>query len=511
MPADTTPATCPPLPPRPDVDPATGIVGGGGWSLATDLADRLHAAEAERDEARAELEQQIRLNRRAEHDVDDARRDSAAAHQQVTDLRAALRRSLDALTPAGLAALRCIPEGPIRAGCHRHDGATVRENLRQAYRTLLEATREAEAGAAPVPAARAQEDDEDGAGLLDTLDRAERWHTAAGIPVDDREVPAWLDNLGLPVPVGIRTLLHVIRVGITAAGEAGWRYGQQTAAVPAVDPAQHPAALGEGAGQGPADVDPPRAAEPAPWPWPWSHTDHDGDTLTARWAAGEVLIGGTVGAVDLDRVAAADLHTWLGRALGQPAAPDTDADMSTDTDTVAPGPQDIPHEWLTALVRAADHEHYAGIPLLDVLSTAITAGYRTGFAAHAGCEITVSAEDDLVLIGDRTESDAEPVECPHLADVLAGRTRRAHVDAACGWCASNRIAPEADPVNTSETPADAARRFARELLDLQAELERYQPVITAARAWRTRILDDPAMWADAEDLALIAAVDQAAR
>lgn len=75
---------------------------------------------------------------------------------------------------------------------------------------------------ASVPAVPAQEPD---AGLLDALDRADRWHAAAGIPVDDREVPGWLDNMGLPVPTGIRTLMHAIRSAVISAGEVGYRYG----------------------------------------------------------------------------------------------------------------------------------------------------------------------------------------------------------------------------------------------------------------------------------------------
>ncbi len=49
-------------------------------------------------------------------------------------IEAQVRRQIaSALAQPTLAAIRCIPDGPIQRGCVTHDGATVRERLRQAY------------------------------------------------------------------------------------------------------------------------------------------------------------------------------------------------------------------------------------------------------------------------------------------------------------------------------------------------------------------------------------------
>lgn len=55
----------------------------------------------------------------------------------MTDIEEAVAAERDRIkrllsTPL-LAALRCIPDGRIQSGCVIHDGATVRERVRQAY------------------------------------------------------------------------------------------------------------------------------------------------------------------------------------------------------------------------------------------------------------------------------------------------------------------------------------------------------------------------------------------
>lgn len=53
--------------------------------------------------------------------------------EAVTAERERIKRLLS--TPL-LAALRCIPDGRIQTGCVIHNGATVRERVRQAYRAI---------------------------------------------------------------------------------------------------------------------------------------------------------------------------------------------------------------------------------------------------------------------------------------------------------------------------------------------------------------------------------------
>ena len=130
-------------------------------------------------------------------------------------------------------------------------------------------------------------------------------------------------------------------------------------------------------------------------------------------------------ALDIDDDSCATLEStvekvvasWQAIADSEAAAADQIEDLRRQLATTeqrlrlaraTPGPQDIPDQWLTVLTRAADHEHHAGLGMLDVLRDAIRGAYRVGYAAHAGCEITVSAEDDLVLIGDRV-SPSTPV------------------------------------------------------------------------------------------------------
>ncbi|MER5703491.1 hypothetical protein ABT023_16320 [Micromonospora sp. NPDC002296] len=61
----------------------------------------------------------------------------------------------------------------------------------------------------------------------DQPDLATRWIDAAGIPVIGRDVRAWLDQLGVPVPVGIWPLMAEIRRAVIAAGDAGYDTGRQ--------------------------------------------------------------------------------------------------------------------------------------------------------------------------------------------------------------------------------------------------------------------------------------------
>ncbi|MFY1588968.1 hypothetical protein ACN267_31260 [Micromonospora sp. WMMD734] len=59
-------------------------------------------------------------------------------------------------------------------------------------------------------------------GSPDRVAQATGWIAAAGIPVIDRDVRAWLDRLGVPVPVGIWPLMTEIRRAVIAAGDAGY-------------------------------------------------------------------------------------------------------------------------------------------------------------------------------------------------------------------------------------------------------------------------------------------------
>ncbi|MGX4657081.1 hypothetical protein ACWCHM_26030 [Micromonospora sp. SCSIO 07396] len=59
-------------------------------------------------------------------------------------------------------------------------------------------------------------------GSPDRVAQAAGWIAAAGIPVIDRDVRAWLDRLGVPVPVGIWPLMTEIRRAVIAAGDAGY-------------------------------------------------------------------------------------------------------------------------------------------------------------------------------------------------------------------------------------------------------------------------------------------------
>jgi len=63
----------------------------------------------------------------------------------------------------------------------------------------------------------------------DMTETASRWIAASGIPVESGEVRAWLDALGVPVPVGVHALMDAIRRAVIAAGDAGYRAGARSA------------------------------------------------------------------------------------------------------------------------------------------------------------------------------------------------------------------------------------------------------------------------------------------
>lgn len=63
-------------------------------------------------------------------------------------------------------------------------------------------------------------------GSPDQVAQATRWIDAAAIPVIDRDVRAWLDRLGVPVPAGIWPLMTEIRRAVIAAGDAGYAAGR---------------------------------------------------------------------------------------------------------------------------------------------------------------------------------------------------------------------------------------------------------------------------------------------
>lgn len=60
----------------------------------------------------------------------------------------------------------------------------------------------------------------------DSVEQADRWVRAAGLPMTDNDVRAWLDGLGVPVPVGIRPLMSAVLGFVIAAGDAGYEAGR---------------------------------------------------------------------------------------------------------------------------------------------------------------------------------------------------------------------------------------------------------------------------------------------
>ncbi|WBB73258.1 hypothetical protein O7602_26830 [Micromonospora sp. WMMD1128] len=57
---------------------------------------------------------------------------------------------------------------------------------------------------------------------VDSIELADRYVVAAGLPIRDDAVRAWLDQLGVPVPVGIRTLMSAVQSAVIRAGDAGY-------------------------------------------------------------------------------------------------------------------------------------------------------------------------------------------------------------------------------------------------------------------------------------------------
>ncbi|MFY1595535.1 hypothetical protein [Micromonospora sp. WMMD737] len=65
----------------------------------------------------------------------------------------------------------------------------------------------------------------------DSVEQAAQWVAASGIPVYPYEaVRAWLDGLGVPVPVGVHHLMAEIRRAVIAAGDAGYQAGRDSLA-----------------------------------------------------------------------------------------------------------------------------------------------------------------------------------------------------------------------------------------------------------------------------------------
>lgn len=61
---------------------------------------------------------------------------------------------------------------------------------------------------------------------MDKVDSAVRWMTASGIPPQTPDaIRAWLDRLGVPVPVGIYALMGEIQRAVIAAGDAAYQVG----------------------------------------------------------------------------------------------------------------------------------------------------------------------------------------------------------------------------------------------------------------------------------------------
>jgi hypothetical protein len=159
---------------------------------------------------------------------------------------------------------------------------------------------------------------------------------------------------------------------------------------------------------------------------------------------------------------------------------------------------------------------------------ALRAAYRLGYAAGLGYEITVNEDGDRVVVGDRREQPAPPAD-------VAGPTAE-QVDEALTATATLLARADSDTERAEAVEVllewwydswlDTAvtsphEGLARELVRLlhppaappgDEAAQREQAVIAAARTWRdaARIWGPTDHWADPEDLALIAAVDQLA-
>jgi hypothetical protein len=213
-------------------------------------------------------------------------------------------------------------------------------------------------------------------------------------------------------PTGALICPHCHTVTVPAAAMSAWtasaiqaRAASHRCAAPAVDPAPARTTPPQGDRTNGDDHAPQTPAQPAAQ---WEHWDADGDSITIRPLGRHLLATTTnygpsdVGAaIDLNPDAAASLHAWLGTALGQPAPSTPDA--------AEPGPQDIPAEWMRAILHDATTLDDLDVADTELLThhraqgyrTAIRTAYGVGYASALGYAITV--KDDLVLIGDRPE------------------------------------------------------------------------------------------------------------
>lgn len=60
---------------------------------------------------------------------------------------------------------------------------------------------------------------------LDSIELAGRFLEASGLPVTAQDSARWLDQLGIPVPVGWWTMLAQMRAAAIRAGDEGYRIG----------------------------------------------------------------------------------------------------------------------------------------------------------------------------------------------------------------------------------------------------------------------------------------------
>jgi hypothetical protein len=80
-----------------------------------------------------------------------------------------------------------------------------------------------------VIAATSEADEQDSIALAEQwITAAGVWITAAGVPTTGPEVTAWFGAIGVPVPTGVRPLMHAIRRAVIDAGDAGYRLGRKT-------------------------------------------------------------------------------------------------------------------------------------------------------------------------------------------------------------------------------------------------------------------------------------------
>ncbi|MFF3867373.1 hypothetical protein [Micromonospora sp. NPDC001898] len=237
------------------------------------LATKLDAARAERDEARADRAKLTRATAALLVDCDELRQLAAmragVIDRHAAELAAAGRtiarlRALQEDTDRVLAAYATVTPEPDDDDQDEYDAADVAEVLERGETVRVDSRdvvwRPTEGGQwqHPIYGLRADDELEDEFGptrlalLLatddeqdqgddgtpgsdqaraqdqpDPADLATRWIDAAGIPVIGRDVRAWLDQLGVPVPVGIWPLMAEIRRAVIAAGDAGYDAGRR--------------------------------------------------------------------------------------------------------------------------------------------------------------------------------------------------------------------------------------------------------------------------------------------